>query len=252
MALSDAAVKLTQREGQEIVRAGFDCPLDSREWRALFWQSGAEEWNADQSKMTFNDQAGVDALTYLSDLALKQRVAPAAGMKLPPGSPNTFAAGLTTIQRLNPRTANLVRLAVPSMWPQIGFGPAHKKARQVTHIENDGWAMSPGAKELDAGYAFLSFLEDPPQMLAYNQLLGEIPPRKSLRTSQHMQQPHLQLFAASIDKFGHAYRGDANQAAILKQLVDDVMNGVKSVKQSLDDAVQEANRVLATLPPAPA
>jgi ABC-type glycerol-3-phosphate transport system substrate-binding protein len=250
-ALSSAAVKLTRREGEAITRAGFDCPLDFREWRSLFWQSGEEEWNADESKMTFNDSAGIDALTYLSDLALKQRVAPAAGMTLPSGSPNTLAAGLTAIQRLNPRTANLVRLAAPEMWPNIGFGAPHKKTRQVTHVENDGWAMSPGAKEPDGGFAFLAFLMDPPQMLAYNQILGEIPPRKSLSTSQHMQQAHLKQFSDSIDKFGHAYRSDGNQAAILKQLVDDVVNGRKAVRQSLDDAVQEANRVLQTLPPAP-
>jgi ABC-type glycerol-3-phosphate transport system substrate-binding protein len=106
-AYADAAAKLTRRQGEEVTRAGVDAVnLDFREWRSLFWQTGQEEWNADQTRAVFNNQQGVDALTYLQDLLVRRRVAPPAGMALPSTSPNLFAAGLVAIQRVNARVAN--------------------------------------------------------------------------------------------------------------------------------------------------
>jgi multiple sugar transport system substrate-binding protein len=251
-AYADAVTRLTRHEGGEIVRAGVDAVnLDFREWRSLFWQTGQEEWNRDQTEAVFNNQAGVDALTFLQDVLTKRGVAPLAGMKLPGGSPNLFAAGLVAVQRVNARVANQVRTATPDVWAHADLGAPHKRARQVSHIEADGWAMSTNAREPDAGFSLLAFLQEPAQMLAYNELQGQVPPRKSLSTSAHMQQPFLKTYAAAIDKYGHPYRLDVNHPGILKPMIDDVMSGKKGVKQSLDDAVAEINRAFAQLPPPP-
>jgi len=251
-AYADAATKLTKRTGSEITRAGVDTVnLDFREWRSLFWQTGQEEWNADQTKAVFNNQSGIDALTWMQDLLVKRQVAPLAGMKIPSGSPNLFAAGLVAIQRVNARVANQVRTTVPDVWARTGIGAPHKRARQVSHIEADGLAMGYGSKEPDAGFSLLAFLEDPPQMLAYNELQGQVPPRKSLSTSAHMQQAYLKTYAEAIDKYGHSYRLDVNHPGILKPMVDDVMAGNKSVTQSLNDAVAEINRAFEQLPAPP-
>jgi multiple sugar transport system substrate-binding protein len=238
-AYADAAARLTRRQGEEVARAGVDAVnLDFREWRSLFWQTGQEEWNADQTKAVFNNQAGVDALTYLQDLLVRRRVAPPTGMTLPSTSPNLFAAGLVAIQRVNARVANQVRTAAPDVWARTGLGAPHKRAKQVSHIEADGWALGAGSKEPDAAFSLMAFLQDGPQMLAYNELQGQVPPRKSLGTSAHMQQAFLKTYAEAIDKYGHAYRLDVTHAGILKPMVDDVMAGKKSVRQSLDDAAQ--------------
>jgi multiple sugar transport system substrate-binding protein len=250
-AYSDAVTKLTRRSADEITRAGVEGALDFREWRALFWQTGQDEWNADQSKMTFNNQSGVDALSYVYDLQVKRSVSPLTGMKLPSGAANAFASGLAAIQRLNPRTANLVKTGAPDVWAKTAIGAPHKRTKQFTHVDNDGWALAYSAKEPEAAFSFLSFLSAPPQMLAYGELQGSIPPRKSLGTSAHMQQPHLKVFADAIDKYGHAYRLDVNHSPVLKAMVDDVMAGKKAPKQALDDAVAEINRTLEQLPPAP-
>src|SRR5262249_28451574 len=161
-------------------------------------------------------QAGVDALTFLQDVLTKRGVAPLAGMKLPGGSPNLFAAGLVAVQRVNARVANQVRTAAPDVWGHAGLGAPHNRARQVSHIEADGWAMSTGAREPDAGFSLLAFLQEPAQMLAYNELQGQVPPRKSLSTSAHMQQPFLKTYAEAIDRYGHPYRLDVNHPGILK------------------------------------
>ena len=189
----------------------------------------------------FNNQSGVDALSYLQDLLVRRRVAPLTGMSLPSSSPNLFAAGLVAVQRVNARVANQVRTTVPDVWARTAIGAPHKRAKQVSHIEADGWALNAGAKQPDAAFSVMAFLQDGPQMLAYNELQGQVPPRRSLSTSAHMQQSFLKTYADAIDKFGHSYRLDVNHAAILKPMVDDVMSGKKSVRQSLDDAVQAIN-----------
>jgi multiple sugar transport system substrate-binding protein len=241
-AYADAAAKLTKRNGDEVTRAGVDTVnLDFREWRSLYWQTGQEEWNADQSKAVFNNQSGIDALTWMQDLLVKRRVAPLAGMTIPSGSPNLFAAGLVAIQRVNARVANQVRTSTPDIWARTGLGAPHKRAKQVSHIEADGWALSTGSKEPDAAFSFMAFIQDGPQMLAYNELQGQVPPRKSLSTSAHMQQAYLKTYADAIDKYGHSYRLDVNHTPILTAMINDVMAGKKSVRQSLDDAVQTIN-----------
>jgi multiple sugar transport system substrate-binding protein len=250
-AFTDAAVRLTRREGTEITRAGFATSADSREWRQLFWQAGGEQWNADQTKVVFNDQAGIDSLTFMRDLLVKQQVAPVTGMRLPPGAANAFAAGLGAIQRANPGGANRVRTAAPEIWAHTGFGAPHKRARQVSQIDVDGWAMTAGSKEPDAGFDFIAYFEEPAPLLAYNESEGFIPPRRSLASSPHVQQPHLKFFADVLDKYGHPYRLDTNHSPILKTMVDAAAGQSKSVKQALDDAVQEMNLALAKFPPPP-
>jgi ABC-type glycerol-3-phosphate transport system substrate-binding protein len=250
-AFADAAVRLTRRDGGEIARAGFATSADSREWRQLFWQAGGEQWNADQTKVVFNDQAGVDSLTYLRDLLVKQQLAPPAGMKLPPGAASACAANLAAIQRVNPGGANRVRTSAPDVWASTAFGAPHKRTRQVSQIDVDGWAMPAGTKEPDAGFAFIAFFEEPAMLLGYNEVEGFIPPRKSLASSPHVQQPHLRFFADVLDKHGHSYRLDTIHSPILKTMVEDAVGGGKSVKQSLDDAANEMNRGLAQLPAPP-
>jgi multiple sugar transport system substrate-binding protein len=250
-AFAEASAKLTRRQGDEFTRAGFATFADSREWRQLLWQAGGELFSADQTKVAYNSPAGVDALTYLRDLLVRDRVSPVAGMQIPQGAPNVYAAGLAAIQRHNPGSANRVRTAAPDVWQHTGFGQPHKHTKQVAQIDVDGWALSAGSKEPDAAFAFVTFFEEPEQLLAYNESQGFIPPRKSLASSAHVQQPFLKAFAEVVDKYGHPYRLDIGHSAILKTMAEDAVNGKKTPKQALDDAALEMNNALAKFPPPP-
>jgi multiple sugar transport system substrate-binding protein len=250
-AFAEAGAKLTRRQGEEIARAGFATSPDSREWRQLLWQAGGELFTADQTRVAYASPAGEEALSYLRDLLVRHRVAPVAGMPAPQGAPNVFAAGLAAIQRHNPGSANRVRTAAPDVWQRTGFGPPHKRAKQVAQIDVDGWGLAAGAKEPDAAFAFVAFFEEPEQLLAYNEAQGFIPPRKSLASSAHVQQPFLKAFAEVVDRFGHPYRLDIGHSAILKTMAEDAVNGKKTPRQALDDAALEMNNALAKLPPPP-
>jgi multiple sugar transport system substrate-binding protein len=251
-AFADAAGRLTRRQGDEFTRAGFQLTggsNDRREWRQLLWQAGGEEWNADHSKALFNSQAGVEALQYIVDLYGKYRVSPPGGVKNPSGTGNVFSAGVAAMLRATPSTASAVRTATPDVFAQTGFGPPHKRAKQVSQIDVDGWAMPVAAREPDAGFALLAFIQEPENLLAWNEAGGLIPPRKSLASSAHGQQPYIKSFLEMLDKYGRGYQ-QYNQPASVAAMVDAV-EGKKGVKQALDDAARETDAFIATLQPAP-
>ena len=247
-AFADAATRLTRRQGDEFTRAGFYTMGEVREWRQLLWQAGGEEWNADHSRATYNSQAGVDALTYLRDMLVRYRVVPIAGMTIPSGN-SAFSAGLAAMQRLTPSGTNTVRTRAPDVFAQTGFGPPHKRTKQVNQIDVDGWAMAAAAHEPDAGFSLLAYIEEPNNLLAWNEAVGEIPPRKSLASSAHVQQPYVKAFQEMLEKYGRGYQ--QYQTAILNTAAADAVQGRKSVKQALDDAVRENDAFIATLQPIP-
>ncbi|HEX2194236.1 MAG TPA: extracellular solute-binding protein [Candidatus Limnocylindria bacterium] len=247
-AFADAATRLTRRQGDEFTRAGFYTTGEVREWRQLLWQAGGEEWNADHTRATYNSQAGVDALTYLRDLLVRYQVAPPGGMPIPSGN-NAISAGLAAMQRLTPSGANTVLVRAPDVFAQIGYGPPHKRDKQVNQIDVDGWAMTAAAREPEAGFALLAFIEEPNNLLAWNEAVGLIPPRKALATSTHVQQPYIRAFQELLEKYGRGYQ--QYQTAILNTAAADAVQGHKSVKQALDDAVRENDAFLATLQPIP-
>jgi multiple sugar transport system substrate-binding protein len=251
-AFADAANKLTRRQGDEFTRAGFNMTggsSDFREFRQLLWQAGGEEWNADHSKSTFNSQAGVDALQYIVDLYGKYRVTPQGGMKNPSNTGNVYSSGVAAMLRSTPSTAATVKMAAPDVFAQTGFGQPHKRAKQVNQVDVDGWAMSQAAHEPDAGFSLLSFFEDGPNLLAWNEAGGTIPPRKSLASSPHAQQPYLKAYVEYFGKFGKGYQQYQQPGVALA--MTDAAQGKKGVKQALDDAARETDAFLATLQPAP-
>ncbi len=247
-AFADAATRLTRRQGDEFTRAGFYTTGEVREWRQLLWQAGGEEWNADHTKTTYNSQAGVEALTYLRDLLVRYQVAPISGLPIPSGN-NAVSAGLAAMQRLTPSGANTVRVQAPDIFAQVGFGPPHKRVKQTNQIDVDGWAITAAAREPDAGFALLAYIQEPDNLLAWNEATGLIPPRKSLASSAHVQQPYIKAFQESLDKYGRGYQ--QYQTTILNTAVADAVQGRVSVKQALDDAARQNDAFLATLQPVP-
>lgn len=247
-AFAEAAAALTRRQGEEVTRAGFYTTGEVREWRQLLWQAGGEEWNADHSRATYNSPAGVEALAYLRDLLVRYRVAPAAGFPIPTGN-NALAAGLAAILRNTPGGANTVLTRAPDVFAQTGFGPPHRRARQVNQVDVDGWAMTAGAREPEAGFALLAHIEEPANLLAWNEATGLIPPRKALATSAHVQQPFIKAFQAALEQHGRGYH--QYQTAILNTAAADAVQGRKTPQQALDDAARENDAFLAQLQPVP-
>jgi ABC-type glycerol-3-phosphate transport system substrate-binding protein len=243
-AFAESATNLTRRQGEEVTRAGFYTTGEVREWRQLLWQAGGEEWNADHTKSTYNSPAGVEALTYLRDLLVRYRVAPATAFQIPTGN-SAFSAGMAAMQRSTPGGANTVRTRAPDLFPQTGFGPPHKRAKQINQIDVDGWAMTAGAREPDAGFALLAYLEEPASLLAWNEPMGLIPPRKTLASSAHVQQPYVKAFQEALEKYGRGYQ--QYQTAFLNTAAADAAQGRKTPQQALDDAAKQNDAFLAQL-----
>ena len=109
--------------------------------------------------------------------------------------------------------------------------------------------MPAGAREPEAGFALLAHIEEPANLLAWNEATGLIPPRKALATSAHVQQPFIKAFQAALEKHGRGYH--QYQTAILNTAAADAVQGRKTPQQALDDAARENDAFLAQLQPVP-
>jgi ABC-type glycerol-3-phosphate transport system substrate-binding protein len=135
------------------------------------------------------------------------------------------------------------------VFTQTGYGPPHQRTKQVNQIDVDGWAMTAGAREPEAGFSLLAFIEEPANLLAWNEATGLIPPRKALATSAHVQQPFIKAFQAALERYGRGYH--QYQTTILNTAAADAVQGRKTPKAALDDAVRENDAFIAQLQPVP-
>ena len=75
--------------------------------------------------------------------------------------------------------------------------------------------------------------------------MGLIPPRKSLASCAHVQQPYIKAFQEALEKYGRGYQ--QYQTAFLNTAAADAVQGRKTPQQALDDAAKQNDAFLAQL-----
>ena len=61
----------------------------------------------------------------------------------------------------------------------------------------------------------MAHIEEPANLLAWNEATGLIPPRKALAAGAHVQQPFIKAFHAALEKYSRGYH--EYQTAILNR-----------------------------------
>ncbi len=143
---------------------------------ALLWQAGGELYNADESKVAFNSQAGVDALKFMADLVQTHGVLPLA----PP------TEGFT-VGRIAMEMASSSTLETRQGKCKFPVGVAHMPAGKVkvTGVGGNNLAIfkTTAAKEA-AAWEFVKWMSSAENNLKWAMQTGYTPLRTSVVNSQ--------------------------------------------------------------------
>ncbi len=213
------------------------------EFESLIWQMGGTLYNKDVSAATFNSDAGVQALTWMTDLA-KNGYSPANVAQ--DGNFNALVAGKTAFnwngvwQTTNKALSSVQWTAVPV--PQIGSQKAVWSSS--THwIFPDNKGQDPN--KTAAAATFVKWMNDNSAGWAAT---GELPADNTVRNDPSLvaTYPNLKPF---MDELPYAHYetvapGINSANATITTALNEAILGKKSPKQALDDAATQADQLL--------
>jgi multiple sugar transport system substrate-binding protein len=213
------------------------------EFQSLLWQFGGDLYNKDVTEATFNSDAGVQALTWMTDL-IKNGYSPKDVAQ--DGNINALIAGKTAFnwngvwQTTNTAFDKLQWQAVAV--PQIGTEKAvWSSSTHWMFANNKGQDKNKTA----AAATFVKWMND--HSADWPQT-GELPAKNSVRNDPKLLEtyPHLKPF---LDELQYAHYetsapGITTVGATITTAVNEAITGKKTPKEALDDGVQKANALL--------
>ncbi len=213
------------------------------EFESLLWQFGGSPYNADVSAATFNSDAGVKALTWMTDLQ-KNGHSPAKVAQ--DGNWNALVRGKTAFnwngvwQTTNSALTTVKWVAAPV--PQIG-------TQKAVWSSSTHWIfMNNKAQEKNKTAAAASFVKWMNDNSAGWAATGELPAANTVRNDKALltNYPNLKPF---LDELPYAHYETISPGinaanATITVAINEAILGKKTPKQALDDAVAQANQIL--------
>lgn len=213
-------------------------------FQALLWQFGGELFNEDVTEATFNSDAGVQALTWWSDLVKKgyspKNVAQDADSIAFQNNKNAFIwNGIWAINTYNP--IKTLEWGVAPL-PQIG---TEKAAWAGSHNFVIMRQRKVDNNKVQAAKVFINYISQQSVQWAK---AGQVPARNSVRESSEFTALPLQAqFAKQVDylHFAPPRPGIGDAMATLDQAVNEATLLKRSPKEALDAAAGRAKKLLA-------
>jgi ABC-type glycerol-3-phosphate transport system substrate-binding protein len=142
----------------------------------------------------------------------------------------------------NMSAAKVVQRAAPDKLPYVTVPLPPVKAKRVSGSNTDWIAVGKTAKAQDPAWELLKLLVEPDALIAFNENVFYLPPRKSAsERAAYMQQPFMKRAAEVLDKHGMAMPllpSYARLNPLLETEAKAAFAGEKSVAQALDDAAR--------------
>jgi multiple sugar transport system substrate-binding protein len=98
--LRDYAVKLTKRSGTDVTQYGYFVSTNRMPSFEYLWSNGAELFNAAGDQCTFASKEGIQAIQFLADLMLKDKVSPSPDFTKSQSADNLFMSGKIAIMNV--------------------------------------------------------------------------------------------------------------------------------------------------------
>ncbi|MHB1415824.1 MAG: ABC transporter substrate-binding protein [Chloroflexota bacterium] len=215
-------------------------------WVAYLWQAGGDFVSPDGTEITFNSEAGVEALQFWVDLVQKYKVTPLKTVD-PAVMGGDFGTGNVGSMTLYPVwVAKVATMNFKGMSAKL---PKYKQ--EATPLGFGSAPIFKGAKEKEAAWVYLDWLMQPENAIAWVKGLGNLPTRLSMRDEPAWKeyaagQPLVSSFAEAQPSARLSYYGPGSVELTMEvaKAIEAAIYGQKTAKQALDDAAKTAADVL--------
>jgi multiple sugar transport system substrate-binding protein len=234
---------------EKLKSSGVDQPFwQSSTWPAhlmfmsLLWQFGGDLYNADATEAAWNSPAGVDALTWMTDLVKKgyspKNVAQDADYIAFKNGKTTFHwDGIWQTQDLKKTKLNWGVAPLPQIGDeQAAWAGSHQLVITRQASQNDD--------KLQAAKVFINWISEHSLEWAKG---GQVPARNSVRNSAEFKAlEHQPIFAQELGyvHFPPAVPGIGDAQLEMQTAVERAVLGKESPQEALDKAAQRANKLL--------
>ncbi|HEU5012183.1 MAG TPA: extracellular solute-binding protein [Roseiflexaceae bacterium] len=193
--VTDAAQKLTKRDGDTLTQAGVDVAASPYQWYWTFLTTGSPKGIVDPAtlKVTYNNEQGYANWQWLTDLVTKQK---ADSPEFLSGQ-NRFTLGKAAINMHEYTYAGQLKTTAPDLKFSI-HAPPHA-AGQPNAAGGTHWALvvSSKSKNKEAAWNWIKFLTSEASQRKWIAGGGELPSLKSLYEDQSLCSDP--LIAAGLD-----------------------------------------------------
>jgi ABC-type glycerol-3-phosphate transport system substrate-binding protein len=212
-------------------------------------QMGGIPFTPDMKKATFNDGAGVRALTFLQDLVYKHRV-------MPPKMTIEEALGsfLTGNIAMGASTSAIIKFTEENLpWP-LGVAFLPRGVRSFSALSGAGLVVfeKDNPERQRAAWEFVGWLGNKKNTIKWHVSTGYLPLRKSALDSLELKVFHRKNpnFRVAVEQLSTAYpipstRNLEKLNKIIRDMVEAIMLYQADPKTELDKAATLANRALA-------
>lgn len=236
-----AAQKTTQRDGAgNLVSEGFTVEMggqDHQWWReVLIRQFGGEPYNADYTKVTYNNEAGAKALKFYTDLQLVHKVGQVGFMD---EGQAAFRAGKAAMTIDGTFRLGSFRTIKDFEWgvTELPANAAGLRSNYASYFANAIGSKAEGEK-LKAAEKFLAYISSPEAMDIWLKTVGELPARReAAMTEANVKDPIFGPFLKGLD-YAHTTLFVDEQAQ--RQLTIDMSNRILLEGQSVEDSLAQA------------
>lgn len=210
---------------------------DHQWWReVLIRQYGGEPYTDNDTKVAYNSEAGLKALTFYTSLQLEKKIGQAGFMDEGQAAFRGGKAGMTidgTFRLGSFKTIKDFEWGVTEL-PANAEG---KRSNYASYFANGIGAKTSGEK-LEASKKFLTYISSPAAMEIWLKTVGELPARRSAAlTDANLKDP---VFGPFLKGLEYAHTTMFKDEAAQRQNAIDMTNRVLLEKQPVKDSLKQA------------
>ncbi len=250
--LTDAALKLTKRDGSSTTQWGIQIPSSGFPYwlfQGLSTQAGAMLANADGTKTAYDAPGVIEALQYWIDLAQKHKVH-APGIVEWGTTPKDFFEKKCAIMWTT--TGNLTNVRTNAKFPfGVSMLPAGKRRGSPTGGGNFYIAAKAKPAEQEAAFKFVKWVTTAERAAQWSAETGYVAVRGDAYETPALKKYTDDFSAAMVARdqlpFAVAELSTHENQRVTKALNDGLqaaLTGAKPAAQAMADAQAEANRIL--------
>lgn len=245
----------------EIDRLGFCAaygnPPPWAVWYIYLWQLGGEFMNADKTKVTFNNEAGVGAMQYLLDVFELQggidKVEKFASALAPGPGQDIFMMGKMGMEIHGDWLPSHWEKYAPDLRWGIGYIPIPEGGQKANYHGGHAWVEPKGCKHREAAWKYIEWMLSEDCQLRASLQEGIIPARQALAESSRYldgePKERSELRKLFVDEFRHAkwvptIPGVGEILAANQRAYDECMRKVKTPKEAIDAFAAEAQKIM--------